>query len=46
MSSAALADGSIKNYTDIYKKDGKVLAALNDVPAAPAAKPADKVAAR
>ncbi len=35
MSSAALADGSIKNYTDIYKRDGKVIAALNDVPAGP-----------
>jgi L,D-transpeptidase YcbB len=28
MSSAALADGSIKDYADIYRKDGKVLAAL------------------
>jgi murein L,D-transpeptidase YcbB/YkuD len=43
MSSAALGDGSIKDYADIYKKDGKVLAALNDVPA----KKADaKVASR
>jgi len=33
MSSAALGDGSVKDYADIYKKDGKVLAALNDVPA-------------
>jgi murein L,D-transpeptidase YcbB/YkuD len=48
MSSAALADGSIKDYADIYKKDGKVLAALNDVPRAPkpAAQPKDKVASR
>jgi murein L,D-transpeptidase YcbB/YkuD len=48
MSSAALQDGSIKNYADIYKKDGKVLAALNDVPkaATPADKPKDKVASR
>ena len=48
MSSAALQDGSIKNYADIYKKDGKVLAALNDVPkaATPAEKPKDKVASR
>ncbi|MCH8616660.1 L,D-transpeptidase family protein [Sphingomonas sp. SM33] len=48
MSSAALADGSIKDYADIYKKDGKVLAALNDMPRAPksAAKPKDKVASR
>jgi murein L,D-transpeptidase YcbB/YkuD len=28
MSSAALADGSIKNYADIYKKDDKVIEAL------------------
>ena len=50
MSSAALADGSIKDYADIYKKDGKVLAALNDVvvpkKAAPGDKPKDKVASR
>ncbi|MEO6581547.1 MAG: L,D-transpeptidase family protein, partial [Sphingomicrobium sp.] len=30
MSSAALVDGSIKDYTDIYKRDGKVIAALLD----------------
>jgi len=47
MSSAALADGSIKDYADIYKKDGKVLAALNDVgPKTPAKAGADKVASR
>ncbi|HET7816537.1 MAG TPA: L,D-transpeptidase family protein [Sphingomicrobium sp.] len=47
MSSAALADGSVKDYADIYKKDGKVLAALNDVaPKGPAEKPKDKVASR
>jgi murein L,D-transpeptidase YcbB/YkuD len=46
MSSAALQGGEIKNYDDIYKRDGRVLAALNDLPSAPAAKPADKVAAR
>ncbi len=50
MSSAALQDGSIKDYADIYKKDGKVLAALNDVvvpkKAAPGDKPKDKVASR
>jgi len=49
MSSAALADGKIKNYADIYKKDGRVLAALNDLPTAPqtpADKPKDKVASR
>jgi murein L,D-transpeptidase YcbB/YkuD len=50
MSSAALQDGSIKDYADIYKKDTKVLAALNDVAvpkkAAPGDKPKDKVASR
>ena len=48
MSSAALQDGSIKDYADIYKKDPKVLAALNDVPTpkSPAEKPKDKVASR
>lgn len=46
MSSAALQDGKIKNYEDIYRRDGKVIAALNDVPATPTAKPAEKVAAR
>jgi murein L,D-transpeptidase YcbB/YkuD len=47
MSSAALQDGSIKDYADIYKKDGKVIAALNNAaPAKTPAKPADKVAAR
>jgi L,D-transpeptidase YcbB len=46
MSSAALQDGSIKDYADIYKKDGKVIAALNDVPATPVAKAKDKVASR
>ena len=45
MSSAALQDGSIKDYADIYKKDGKVIAALNDVPK-PAAKAPEKVASR
>lgn len=47
MSSAALQDGSIKDYADIYKKDGKVIAALNNVqPKTPEAKAPDKVAAR
>jgi murein L,D-transpeptidase YcbB/YkuD len=47
MSSAALQDGSIKNYADIYKRDGKVLAALNDIPApTPIEKSQDKVASR
>jgi murein L,D-transpeptidase YcbB/YkuD len=49
MSSAALQDGSIKDYADIYKKDGKVIAALNNAPPAPktpATKTTDKVASR
>lgn len=47
MSSAALADGSIKDYADIYKKDGKVIAALNNIgKPTPAAKAEDKVASR
>jgi murein L,D-transpeptidase YcbB/YkuD len=51
MSSAALQDGSIKDYADIYKKDTKVLAALNDVvvpkkATTPAATAKDKVASR
>jgi murein L,D-transpeptidase YcbB/YkuD len=49
MSSAALQDGSIKDYADIYKKDTKVLAALNDVPTKktpPLEKAKDKVASR
>ena len=50
MSSAALQDGSIKDYADIYKKDTKVLAALNDVvvpkKTVPDAKAKDKVASR
>jgi len=50
MSSAALQDGSIKDYADIYKKDKNVLAALNDVvlpkKGTPADKAKDKVASR
>ena len=47
MSSAALQGGEIKNYEDIYKRDGRVIAALNSGPAlTPPAKPADKVASR
>lgn len=34
MSSAALVDGKIIDYTDIYKRDGKVIAALLDQPSA------------
>ena len=37
MSSAALVDGKIVDYTDVYKRDGKVIAALLDQQ--PAAKP-------
>jgi len=40
MSSAALVDGSIKDYTDIYKRDGKVIAALLDKQPPAAAKSA------
>jgi murein L,D-transpeptidase YcbB/YkuD len=42
MSTAALVDGAIKDYADIYKRDGKVIAALLDKPKAAEA----KVAAR
>ena len=47
MSSAALQGGEIKNYEDIYKRDGRVIAALNSGPTlTPPARPADKVASR
>lgn len=54
MSSAATVDGRIIDYPDIYKRDGKVIAALTDAPkpgpqtrdAQKPAKPADKVATR
>jgi murein L,D-transpeptidase YcbB/YkuD len=54
MSSAATVDGRIIDYSDVYKRDGKVIASLRDASksAAPtrdadkAAKPADKVATR
>ena len=47
MSSAALQDGTIKDYADIYRKDGKVIAALNNAaPAKTRPSPRDKVAAR
>lgn len=44
---AALNDGSIQNYADLYKRDDKVIAALLDVgqPATPA-KPKTQTAAR
>ena len=38
MSSAALVDGTIKDYTDVYRRDTRAIAALNDK-APPAAKP-------
>ncbi|HET9460004.1 MAG TPA: L,D-transpeptidase family protein [Sphingomicrobium sp.] len=43
MSSAATVEGKIVDYQDVYKRDGKAIAALLDTSAAPAAK---KVAAR
>ncbi|HXG98849.1 MAG TPA: L,D-transpeptidase family protein [Sphingomicrobium sp.] len=43
-SSAALVDGTIVNYDDVYKRDGKVIAALLDSDGGTA--PAQKVAAR
>jgi L,D-transpeptidase YcbB len=54
MSSAATVDGRIIDYPDIYKRDGKVIAALTDAPksgpqtrdAEKPAKPADKIATR
>jgi murein L,D-transpeptidase YcbB/YkuD len=54
MSSAATVDGRIIDYPDIYRRDGRVIAALTDAPKAGAqtrdaekpAKPADKVATR
>ena len=45
MSSAALVDGSIKDYTDVYKRDGKVIAALLDKKPADAKPQAAKVVA-
>jgi murein L,D-transpeptidase YcbB/YkuD len=54
MSSAATVDGKIIDYPDIYKRDGKVIAALTDAPkstpqirdAEKPAKQPDKVATR
>jgi len=44
---AALLDGTIVNYTDLYKRDDKVIAALLDVDGkAPGEKPAEKVATK
>jgi murein L,D-transpeptidase YcbB/YkuD len=49
-SAAALTDGTIVNYDDVYKRDTKVIAALLDrdgkPAAAPAGTPAKKAAAR
>ena len=49
-SSAALTDGTIQNYPDVYKRDTKVIAALLDRDGKPAATqpgaPAKKAAAR
>jgi murein L,D-transpeptidase YcbB/YkuD len=45
MSSAALVDGKIVNYTDVYKRDGKVIAALLGNKPAVARPPAAKVVA-
>ena len=45
-SSAAKTDGGLVNYEDVYRRDAKVLAALNDdLPPKPT-KPASKVASR
>jgi len=43
-SSAAATDGGIVNYEDVYRRDAKVLAALNDT--LPKAKPKAEVASR
>jgi len=43
-SSAAATDGGLVNYEDVYRRDAKVLAALNDT--LPAAKPKSEVASR
>ncbi len=44
-SSAALGDGKVKHYTDIYKRDGTVIEALLDTPR-PQGSPSRQVAAR
>jgi murein L,D-transpeptidase YcbB/YkuD len=41
---AALNDGTIINYTDLYKRDDQVIAALLDNEGRPPGKPAEKVA--
>ena len=45
-SAAALTDGTIVNYSDLYKRDAKVIAALLDRDGALATKPASKVATK
>ena len=42
MSSAALVDGRIVDYSDIYKRDTRAIAALNDKPLPPAKPLTDK----
>ena len=37
-SAAALTDGTIVNYSDLYKRDAKVIAALLDRPSRAAAR--------
>jgi len=46
MSSAALVDGKIIDYPDVYKRDGKVIAALLDVKGKMPATPDQKVASK
>jgi len=45
-SSAALVDGTIVNYDDVYGRDGKVIAALLDSDGGAAVTPATEVASR
>jgi murein L,D-transpeptidase YcbB/YkuD len=45
-SAAALTDGTIINYSDLYKRDAKVIAALLDRDVAPTVKPASQVATK
>ena len=46
-SAAARNDGTIQDYSDLYNRDAKVIAALNDYGAPkPAAKPKTKIASR
>jgi murein L,D-transpeptidase YcbB/YkuD len=45
-SAAANVDGSIVTYDDMYKRDGKVIAALLDKQGKAPGKPAEKVATK